>query len=527
MSLSDSFFAQSPERALESRRSKTGAELDERAARLFERIAYQGDTVRTDWYSFNGRLALATAALDLLAIGLGFAVAVLIAGGLRGIFGIEGVPAWPFLQQRGHELLLLSGLAIGIFAFGGLYRRNSWELDEIKRVVAGVALLAMIDATLQYTLRDHNSRLWFFAAYPTIALFVISFRMAFRALPAVQGAITSHVILLGSGVSPDLLVFELRESRATPVRLLSSLPLSEMERQDLQKLDESLDRITASSGVPAHRMQIVLAPAAEELEEAQELLELLNALHRPYSIILPFRGLARNGLRLQNVIGADMVMAEMRPSGTPRLVRAGKSLFDLLSAGLFVLVLSPVLLTLCMLLLIEGGPVLFRQTRVGRNGRRFRCFKFRTMHPDAEERLNELLASDPVARAEWSHYQKLRNDPRITPVGRFLRKTSLDELPQLFNVLLGDMSLVGPRPIVAPEVAGYPHDRAYFFSPDFAYYVRCTPGLTGLWQVSGRSETRHEERVRLDRWYARNQSIWLDLMILLKTVRVVLFGTGA
>jgi undecaprenyl-phosphate galactose phosphotransferase len=497
---------------------------------LFDRIASHGDSHgerRASAVPGIGRLAVALALVDLAAIALGFGSAVLIADTLRTSVGIVQIEALQFVAQRGHELILLSALAIGIFAFGGLYRRNRWEVDEVRRIVAGVALLAMFDAMLQYSIRDHNSRLWFGVAYPMVALSVVSCRAAFRTLTPVREAITTHVILLGSGIPPDLLIFELRESRSNPVRLLRSLDFSEIELRNVERLDEMLHRISDLAGVPEHRVQIVLAPAPEEIASAQAVMDLLNALHRPHGIILPFNGLARHGLSLQKVLGADIVMAEMQPMPATGVIRPVKRLFDLVASALGLLVLLPVLVIVSVLLLLEGGPVFFTQMRLGRNGRRFRCFKFRTMRPDAEERLQELLEKDPKVRAEWAKYQKLQDDPRVTPLGQFLRRTSLDELPQLINVLIGEMSLVGPRPIVAPEVPGYPNDRAYSESPDFAYYLRCTPGLTGLWQVFGRSTTMHEERIRLDRWYARNHSIWLDLVILFKTVRVVLFRTGS
>lgn len=470
-----------------------------------------------------GRLALVLILADLCAIALGFGLAVLAAGAVRAIFGLDQVAAWPFLVQRGQELVLLAGLAIGIFAFGGLYRRSGWELDEIRKVVTGIGLVAMFDATLQFVLVDHNSRLWAVIAYPLVALVVISLRMAVRALPAVREAMTNHVILLGGGTTPELLVNELRESRAGPVNLLDALPVSQFRGRDPSSLIAWLETIGRKSGVLPHRLQTVLAPAPGEFDDVQALIALFNAAGHPYSLVLPFTGLARNGLSLQKVTGADMVLAEMRPSAQPVLPRAFKRGFDLV-AGLAALVLAaPLLLAISALLACERGPVLFTQIRVGRGRRRFRCFKFRTMRPDAEACLAELLATDPAARAEWHVHQKLRDDPRVTRLGRFLRKTSLDELPQLFNVLGGDMSLVGPRPIIAPEIAGYPGDRAYYENPDFIYYTRCTPGITGLWQVSGRSGATHDERVRLDRWYARNWSFWLDLMIMFKTIRVVLF----
>ncbi len=251
-----------------------------------------------------------------------------------------------------------------------------------------------------------------------------------------------------------------------------------------------------------------------------------NTEHRVKSQ-LPYRGLARRGLSLHKAIGADFVLANIddRPLGRSGLVL--KRGIDLLLAIVAIVLLAPLLLTIAVLLKMEGGPILFTQLRVGKDGRRFWCFKFRTMRPDAEEQLSNLLAADPAARAEWKRHQKLANDPRITRLGAFLRTTSLDELPQLFNVVIDDMSMVGPRPIIAPETSGYENDRAYFEGADFAYYASCKPGMTGLWQVSGRAMTTHRERIRLDRWYCRNWSIWLDLMIILKTVRAVLIRTGS
>ncbi|MEM1159490.1 MAG: sugar transferase [Pseudomonadota bacterium] len=477
---------------------------------------------------FAGRLALALILVDLVAIAAGFGVAALAADGLRSVFGYGQISALPFLAERSQELMLLAGLSIGIFAFGGLYRRSSWELDEIRRIVAGVGLVALFDATLQFALRDHNSRLWFMAAYPMVMLSVISLRMTVRGLPQVRQAMTSHIVLLGTGVAPDLLIYEMRESRAAPVKLLRNLPLSRIIGRDPQMLDQLIDRLARHAGVPAHRVAVVIAPTPDEIGQAQEVIGLLQEIGRTQSIVLPFTGLARNGVSLQKVVGADMVMAEIHPKAPSALQYVLKRSFDLISGLLVLAAVSPVLLIISTLLaLTERGPVFFRQLRVGKNGKDFWCYKFRSMRTDAQERLEELLINDPAARAEWAATQKLQNDPRITKLGHFLRRTSLDELPQIFNVLTGEMSLVGPRPIISPTIDGYPGDMAYFHSPEFRYYVRCTPGITGLWQVSGRSDTRHEERVRLDRWYARNWSVWLDLMILFKTVRVVLFGKGS
>ena len=473
------------------------------------------------------RLGALMAFSDLVALVTAFALAIGLAAATRDLFGLATIGSATFFSQRAVELTVLAMLALGVFAFGGLYRRGAWEMEEIKKIVAGVALVALFDATLQYVARDHDSRLWFAFAYPLAAVLIIAFRMMLRGLPRVKEALTSHVVLIGEAVTSDLLINELRENRSGPVRLLASLRFDEIAGEGVAPLDDRLSRIIAQSGVPAAKTLTILAPNAEELPNAQAAIERLNAARRPYSIVLPFHGLARTGLRMQEVIGADMVLAEMTPIGDPGPVLWLKRALDLVAAMMGLILLAPFFAVLAVMLKLEGGDVFFRQSRVGRGGARFDCLKFRTMRPGAEALLAELLANNPNARAEWDAHQKLSDDPRVTKLGDFLRRTSIDELPQLINVLKGEMSLVGPRPIVAPEVDGYPSDRAYFRSRAFAYYARCTPGITGLWQVSGRASTRHEERVRLDRWYCRNWSFWLDLIVLFKTVGAVLGRKGS
>jgi lipopolysaccharide/colanic/teichoic acid biosynthesis glycosyltransferase len=189
-------------------------------------------------------------------------------------------------------------------------------------------------------------------------------------------------------------------------------------------------------------------------------------------------------------------------------------------AFLALVFLLPVLLAAAVAVYAhDGGPILFAHRRIGLNGRTFYCLKFRSMAIDAEARLAALLASDPVARADWERAHKIKADPRVTPVGAFLRKTSLDELPQLLNVLRGEMSLVGPRPIVEAEVARY--------GRRFRAYCAVKPGITGLWQVSGRNDISYRTRVALDCVYARRRSVALDARIIAATVPAVLSRRGS
>jgi exopolysaccharide production protein ExoY len=197
-----------------------------------------------------------------------------------------------------------------------------------------------------------------------------------------------------------------------------------------------------------------------------------------------------------------------------------KRTIDIVLALSGIILLAP-LLIICFasIMLVSPGPVLFRHRRVGYNGRSFDCLKFRTMATDASERLRRLLETDHASAAEWATNRKLRNDPRITAIGSILRKSSLDELPQLFNVLRGDMSIVGPRPVTDEELERY--------SSSVGAYLACRPGITGLWQVSGRSSTTYDKRVACDAFYARNWSMALDVKIMIVTIPALLASDSA
>lgn len=193
---------------------------------------------------------------------------------------------------------------------------------------------------------------------------------------------------------------------------------------------------------------------------------------------------------------------------------------DLAAGVILLLLLAPLMLLIAALIRAgDGGPAIFKQARIGRSGKSFRCWKFRTMATNADDALQQLLASDPVAAQEWAESQKLTHDPRITPVGAFLRRSSLDELPQLFNIIAGEMSFVGPRPIVAAERERYGEAFTHCFS--------VPPGLTGLWQISGRSDCSYATRVSLDSQYASEWHLLLDAKILVKTVPAVLMQRGS
>ncbi len=239
---------------------------------------------------------------------------------------------------------------------------------------------------------------------------------------------------------------------------------------------------------------------------------------RHVMIIPNLEGVTNSAVVARDLVGT--LGLEIRHNLLNRSVQRAKRALDLaatVSGGILIL---PLISALALLVWLEsGGPIFYRAERIGRDGKLFSCVKFRTMVENAEEALQRMLEEDPVAREEYSKYHKLREDPRVTRVGRLLRKCSLDELPQLWNVLKGEMSLVGPRPYLPRESSEVGVTQSEI--------LRVHPGITGPWQVSGRSHTSFGDRVKIDAHYVRNWSVWLDIVILARTVRVLLLDRGA
>ena len=282
-------------------------------------------------------------------------------------------------------------------------------------------------------------------------------------------------------------------------------------------------------GVPVHGAieQALTNPLTEQAlisipsARAEVQQKLVNSVYAAFPVtwVVPdLFGVPNQALQPHNI--GTLASLEIRNNLRSRRARAVKRTIDLLGSVLGTLAISPILLLIAVAIKLDSpGPAVYRARRLGRDGRLFDCFKFRSMHRDAEMKLREVLDADPELRAEFEATHKLRNDPRVTRVGNILRKTSLDEFPQLVNVIIGEMSLVGPRPIVQAEVSKY--------GEIYASYKQVRPGMTGYWQANGRSDTSYDERVGMDNFYVTNWTPWLDLVIMLQTVRVVLMGKGA
>ena len=276
-------------------------------------------------------------------------------------------------------------------------------------------------------------------------------------------------------------------------------------------------RIVQETGV---KTVVITAPGLAK-EQLQRLISQVQPHVRNISFVPDLLGTQMMGAEVNVFFTEEMLVLKLRNNLARRKNILFKRVFDLLLSLVILLPVLTVMLGVAVAIWCESkGPVFFNARRIGKHGREFLCYKFRSMYMNADEMLEKYLAENKEARAEWNEFQKLKGyDPRVTRVGRIIRRTSLDELPQIVNVLLGNMSLVGPRPYLPREKEK--------MGRQFDTICMTTPGITGLWQVSGRNDVSFAGRLHLDEWYVHNWSVWVDVMCLFKTVKIVVFGKGA
>ncbi|MCC5995330.1 MAG: exopolysaccharide biosynthesis polyprenyl glycosylphosphotransferase [Oceanicaulis sp.] len=445
---------------------------------------------------------------DLAAFVLAGALAYLLADLWRAGAG------YPALSENPAGLSLHLGMT-GVFSLTllawfrsrGHYHRREALADQLPAIFIGCTAALMAAGSIQFATIEVGSRLLTALHWMLLAPLLVGTRLAARQALRSAGLWTSPAVLFSDpGHAPgagqviarhDALGVHVQSVVST--RGLSAARLSRMMRQ------------ASASG-----LVVVYAPTPGETGQ-HEVIRALTLEGVPF-LLAPRLGPLPAHAEILNYPLEDVSFIDVRDPLARPLARAAKRGFDILASALLLLALSPVIGAVALAVRADGGPALFRQKRAGRGGKAFDCLKFRSMQLDAEARLDALIATDPAVAAEWSAFQKLRRDPRITPVGRLIRKTNIDELPQLINVLRGEMSLVGPRPMTLPQMDAY---GKYLIA-----YQRVLPGLTGLWQTNGRNQTTFTERARLDAWYVRNWSLWRDFVILIRTVREVLFARG-
>jgi Undecaprenyl-phosphate galactose phosphotransferase WbaP len=459
---------------------------------------------------------------DFLSIALAFGLSVLICAGL--VTGTLDHPhAWLAGQDSPRFLSWAATALLGLVLLLMNYqhysdRRPIW--DELGDFIPLTGLLALLDIAIVATAQWNASRLWWVVSWALVLIGLIFGRMLTRSILRQWGLWERPTIIIGIGPNAADAAQALRSQPEMGLRVHCFVNAGGADNaiDDSTQPRQSLARMGAIAKQPGVQWVIALEHAQSEQREYW-LRQLAQWGVPDISVIPAMRGVPLHGTDMSHFFSHEVALLRMRNNLRRWPARLTKRVFDTTAALLLLIVLSPFMLLIAWLVRRDGGPALFAHPRIGKKAKVFKCYKFRTMVVDAEKTLEKLLQQRPELRQQWLAERKLQSDPRVNKIGRFLRRTSLDELPQLLNVIRGEMSLVGPRPVVRSELRR--------FGSDVGYYLLVRPGMTGLWQISGRSDTDYDKRVYLDAWYVKNWSFWYDLIILLKTIKVVLKREGA
>jgi undecaprenyl-phosphate galactose phosphotransferase len=411
------------------------------------------------------------------------------------------------------------------FLYEGLYTKRFSFWDEIKVLWKVVFFSTLAAFSILYLGKrgEQVSRtvlvLMGILSLPILPLIRINVKKLFMGM----GLLKSKVLILGAGKTGTLILGALKRDTNLGFDVVGFLDDSPA------KIGKKIEGVKVHGGVDKAEKYIskcdihdvVIAMPGCEKEKLVSIINKLQHKARNILFIPDLFGMAVLGTNLQHFFQEQTIGLEVKNNLAKPANILMKRLFDVIVGCAFLIVLAVPMMIISMLIRLNSpGPAMFSQQRIGRGGKTFRCYKFRTMYIDSEHHFNSLLENNSDVKNEWEQFRKLKNDPRITKIGEFLRKTSLDELPQLFNVLKGEMSLVGPRPVTQREIEEYYKDKA-----ELCFGVPL--GITGLWQVSGRSNASYTYRIALDSWYVRNWNLWLDIVILFKTIRIVLKREGA
>lgn len=395
------------------------------------------------------------------------------------------------------------------------YRKPFW--DELKEVYFTLFVVAFVNLALLVFAKVPEPVITWINVYVVLFICFPIFRFVCKKTLQLYGFWSLPSVIIGNGKNAFRAYKAIKaeqnlgyQVQAFVVQKPLGVSLKNVEFISECEFFQKIDRF----------QKVFIALEYHESEQLEYWVKQLSKIHfRNVSIIPALQGVPLYGAEVSHFFSSETIVLRIPNNLAKRSTRLIKRSFDIVVSSLLLLVLSPLFLWLFWLIRQDGGNVVYSQTRVGRDKKAFKCYKFRTMVLNSQQVLRELLERDPLAKQQWQKEFKLKNDPRITQIGKLLRKTSLDELPQLWNVLKGEMSLVGPRPVTRQELK--------YYGDDLTYYTMVRPGLSGLWQVSGRNDVDYTTRVYLDAWYVKNWSLWNDMVILIKTVNIVLRRKGA
>ncbi|QGY29438.1 undecaprenyl-phosphate galactose phosphotransferase WbaP [Pantoea cypripedii] len=457
---------------------------------------------------------------DLIALNLAL---FLSAATVQGIWGEldSFIPPqqieYRFIAQLGLSLLCTLWFWVRLRHY--TYRKPFWF--ELKEVVKTLFVFSLLDlALIAFSKWDFSRMVWVFSWSYALLLLPLMRAGVKRAINR-AGQWQKETIIIGSGKNALEAYAALQSEEILGYNVQAFIALEDDKRPE------------SVNGVPVitwedinwqtmdrDNTQFIVATEFEQQVVRDKWLKFLSKMQcRSVSVIPTLRGVPLYGTDMSFIFSHEVMILRVSNNLAKRSSRFLKRTFDIVVASLLLLFLAPVFALLCWMVKRDGGNAIYGHERVGFEGKKFKCLKFRSMVTNSQEVLQNLLATSEEARAEWDRDFKLKNDPRITKIGGFLRKTSLDELPQLWNVIRGEMSLVGPRPVIEAELERY--------AGDVDYYLMAKPGMTGLWQVSGRNDIDYDTRVYFDSWYVKNWALWTDIAILFKTAGVVLRRDGA
>ena len=395
--------------------------------------------------------------------------------------------------------------------------------DTMKNLFRSITIGVVVSIVLMYTGHVINdvSRLFVAFAYICMLVFIFSERFIVGKILSKAGYLTIPILLVGAGKTAELVKRSLDRMPITTYKIIGYVddnPKSSSIAKEYSCLGafKDVESVIKDTGV---QTVLICAPGLES-KRLVSLINQLQLLVKRVAFVPELFGLPTSNISARGMMEEQAVILRVQNNLARKSNRIIKRMFDIvvtICGGFFIL---PFMLFIAVIIYLDSeGPIIYKQKRIGQNGKEFNFYKFRSMVKNADTILEEYLNTYESEKIEWQKNFKLKNDPRVTKIGRIIRKTSIDELPQLWNVLIGDMSLVGPRPLLPNEVERY---NSYIED-----YKLVLPGLTGVWQVSGRSDTTFEQRAIMDSWYIHNWSIWIDIVYLLKTVLAVVKSKGA
>jgi len=448
----------------------------------------------------------------------------------------KGSPEPNFSLDLGHVWSKHAWLFYGLipvilvwFWKAGHYSKRRPYWDDLKETLRILLTVGMLDAALVFLAKWPVSRLWLGMTWAIALAFLPLLRIFVKRMLLAAGGWRQPTVIAGIGpnarrtaeamLSEKLMGYDVIAFVAGPAYAADTGAFLNISSNKIpvlyysSRLWELLKELTSP--------HLVIALEREEEEQQRQLLSAIGEGYRNYHIAPPFTGLPLYGTEVERFFRHEVLLLKVRNNLKRLWARTAKRGFDIVASSILLIMCTPIFVVTALLIKFDdGGSIFFIQERVGRRGKIFKVIKFRSMTINAHDILINWLKENVEIKKEYEGNNfKLREDPRVTRTGRWLRNTSIDELPQLWNVIKGEMSLVGPRPLLAREVESY--------GSNIHLYKQARPGITGIWQISGRSKTKFSDRSNLDAWYIRNWSLWYDLYILLRTAIVVLKRDGA